>query len=292
MSALRGRRGDPRKEELDRLWASASTRSSSAIRDPAPSDAWTRRHQSSASFAQSEWPHRFIAGGDAIDWPTSPAWGQRLVTDAKIRQLVARLVTARRAGQKVVVFSQFSDTIAYIQSVLGACSRFSRTDWQVVVRGLGVEHLRSEELTRLMDVTTTITGGTEDRDEVVNAFAPYYRIGPNRPTASDGDGERRLLDDSWEASWTGALHRPIDVLFDRRPRRRRQSAGRRAPHQLRRPLEPGEDDPAGGSYRPAPEPTYRARPRASPISSRWPRASPVPCRATTGTTIPTSRRSR
>lgn len=58
-------------------------------------------------FERSEWPRRFIKGGEAIDWPTSAAWGLRLVTDAKLRQLVGRLVTARRAGQKIVVFSQF-----------------------------------------------------------------------------------------------------------------------------------------------------------------------------------------
>jgi hypothetical protein len=202
---------DPRREEFDRLWTLAD----SVLEDfetlirvtPGLADIVFGK------FERAEWPHRFIAGGDAIDWPTSPAWGQRLVTDAKIRQLVARLLTARRAGQKVVVFSQFSDTIAYIQSVLGACTRFSRTDWQVVVRGLGLEHLRSEELTELLKVTETITGATEDRDEVVNAFAPYYRIGPMRPVSSDGNAERRLLDDAWELSWTGALSRPIDVLL-------------------------------------------------------------------------------
>ena len=203
--------GNPQREELDRLWT---------LREAVLEDFETLLEVTPGladivfgKFEQREWPHRFIAGGEAIDWPTSPAWGQRLVTDAKIRQLVARLLSARRAGQKVVVFSQFSDTIAYIQSVLRACKHFSRTDWQVVVRGLGLPHLRSEELTKLLDVTVTITGATEDRDEVVNAFAPYYRIGPVRPAFSDGDGERRLLDDAWEASWTGAILRPVDVLL-------------------------------------------------------------------------------
>jgi len=201
----------PRREELDRLWA---------LREAILEDFETLLEVTPGladivfgKFDQREWPHRFIAGGESIDWPTSPAWGQRLVTDAKLHQLVARLLSARRAGQKVVVFSQFSDTVAYIQSVLRACKHFTRTDWQVVVRGLGLDHLRSEELTQLLDVTTTITGQTEDRDEVVNAFAPYYRIGPMRPASSDGDGERRLLDDAWEASWTGAILRPVDVLL-------------------------------------------------------------------------------
>ena len=83
-------------------------------------------------FARTEWPRRFIAGGDAIDWPRSAAWGLRLVTDPKIRQLVGRLVSARRARQKVIVFSQFSDTIAYLRSVLAAAGGTSNgPEWQL-----------------------------------------------------------------------------------------------------------------------------------------------------------------
>jgi Helicase conserved C-terminal domain len=211
MSLFEADSENPQREEFDRLWT---------LRDAIVQDFETLLEVTPGladiifgKFEQREWPHRFIAGGETIDWPTSPAWGQRLVTDAKIRQLVARLLSARRAGQKVVVFSQFSDTIAYIQSVLRACRHFSRTDWQLVVRGLGIGHLRSEELTRLLDVTSIITGGIEDRDEVINAFAPYYRIGPMRPASTDGDGERNLLDDAWEASWTSTILRPVDVIL-------------------------------------------------------------------------------
>jgi superfamily II DNA or RNA helicase len=202
---------NPRLEELDRLWS---------LSEPVLADFETLLEVTPGladivfgRFERSEWPRRFIAGGEAIDWPVSPTWGQRLVSDAKIRQLVARVLTARRAGQKVVVFSQFSDTVAYIQSVLRACRNFSRTDWQIVVRGLGISDLRSDEVTGLLDVTQTITGATADRDEVVNSFAPYYRIGPVRPAFGEGDAERRLLDDAWEASWTGAILRPVDVLL-------------------------------------------------------------------------------
>lgn len=198
-----------RREELERLWP---------LREAIIDDFETLLEVTPGladivfgKFAQSEWPRRFIAGGEAIDWPTSPAWGQRLVTDGKIRQLVARLIAARRANQKVVVFSQFSDTVAYIQSVLRACKNFARTDWQVVVRGLGVGLIRSEELTQLLQVTTTITGATEDRDEVVNAFAPYYRIGPGRPASNDD--ESGALNAAWEASWSMAMLRPVDVLL-------------------------------------------------------------------------------
>ena len=202
---------NPQRTELDRLW----TLSEYLIGDL---DTLLEVTASLADivfgrFDQSEWPHRFIAGGEAIDWPTSPAWGQRLVTDAKILQLVVRLLSARRAGQKVVVFSQFSDTIAYVQSVLRACLHFSRTDWQVVVRGLGMENLKSDEVLQLLEVTSTVTGDTSDRDDVINAFAPYYRIGPVCPPCSDQDSEGAILRDAWQASWTLAIREPIDVLL-------------------------------------------------------------------------------
>ena len=105
-------------------------------------------------------------------------WGSRLVTDAKIRQLVGRLIVARRNKQKTIVFSQFSDTIAYVRSVLSATENFQRQDWQLALRGLGVPGLKKEELEALREATTAITDDTDDRDDVVNAFAPFYRIGP------------------------------------------------------------------------------------------------------------------
>jgi ERCC4-related helicase len=47
----------------------------------------------------------------------------RIVTDGKLRRLVARLLRARADGQKVIVFSQFTDTLAYVDSVLRAAPR-------------------------------------------------------------------------------------------------------------------------------------------------------------------------
>jgi hypothetical protein len=172
--------GSPKREQLDRLWA---------LREALLDDLATLFEVTPdladiifGRFARAEWPRRFIAGGEEVDWPRSAAWGLRLITDAKLRCLVGRLVQARRGGQKAIVFSQFSDTIAYIQSVLRACQAFSRSEWQMVLRGgLDGQHLRQEEITALLASTATITGSTEERDEVVNTFSPFYRIGPHRP---------------------------------------------------------------------------------------------------------------
>ncbi len=204
--------GGTRREQLDRLWdlrdaLVADFRTLLAVTPDLADIVFGR-------FARAEWPRRFIAGGEAIDWPRSALWGLRLVTDAKIRQLVSRLLLARRDRQKVIVFSQFSDTIAYLRSVLSATQAFQRADWQMAVRGLGVANLTSKEIVDLREATVAITGDTEDRDDVVNAFAPFYRIGPWRPASDEAsEAERTLISDSWETAWAGAMARSVDVLL-------------------------------------------------------------------------------
>lgn len=200
------------REQVDRLWG---------LKDALLQDFHTLLEVAPAladivfgKFNRSEWPRKFIAGGLDVDWPTSPEWGRRIVSDAKIRRLVARLLEARRSGQKTIVFSQFSDSLAYIRSVLQACRDFDRRDLSLVVPGLGVPDLHAAELESLLNVTDVITGQTEDRDASVNAFAPYYRIGPH-PPATEGVSETEAdsLLEEWKSAWRHALKHPIDVLL-------------------------------------------------------------------------------
>ncbi|MDM8515395.1 DEAD/DEAH box helicase [Desulfobacterales bacterium HSG16] len=169
------------------------------------------------SFSRDQWPHRFIQGGHAADWPMSASWGMRIVTDAKIRQLVAWLLTARREQQKIIVFSQFSDTLAYVYSVLRACEKFTSREWSTVIDSLSemnLSALQDKELYDLLSCTEVITGETENRDAVVNAFAPFYRINPIPPSvanASREDAER--IAEEWEKAWASAMDGPIHVLL-------------------------------------------------------------------------------
>ena len=168
-------------------------------------------------FSREEWPRRFTAGGQSVDWPTSPNWGLRIITDAKLRQLVARLLAARRERQKIIVFSQFSDSLAYAYSVLRACSSFSQQEWAVVVAGLsdlGLAGLKAGEVRALLEVTEVITGDTEDRDEVVNAFAPYYRIGPIPPSDNGEENpDGWNVREAWENAWRRAIDRQLHILL-------------------------------------------------------------------------------
>lgn len=169
------------------------------------------------AFKEQDWPKKFIAGGQAVDWPTSATWAQRLVTDGKLRRLVMRLLRARANGQKAIVFSQFTDTLAYISSVLRATAALAEKDWRRVLNSLRTDagaRFRREDVEALVRGTDVVSGGTDDRDIIIHAFAPYYRLGPNRPSAHGASAEEQeLLIDLWRHGWTSAIRRPIDVLL-------------------------------------------------------------------------------
>lgn len=166
-------------------------------------------------FEHQDWPRRFIAGGSSIDWPTTATWGLRIVTDAKLRRLVARLLRARRDDQKAIVFSQFTDTLAYVESVLRATAYLERSEWRLALQTLAPDvggQVSEADVRALAAGTAVVSGETEDREAAINAFAPYYRLGPARLTASGTD----LLGsgtDSWTAGWTRAIEHPIDILL-------------------------------------------------------------------------------
>lgn len=204
------------RQELERLWG---------LKDYLLQDFSTLLHATPGladvvfgRFDRTEWPHHFTRGGEEVAWPQSPTWGMRMVSDAKLRSLVSRLLQARRAGQKVIVFSQFSDTLAYAHSVLRAASTFTATEWRMALPALGLPDLKDREVRELIKVTEVITGSTEDRDEVVNAFAPYYRIGPFPPPTGEDEDKNQVnplgeMSSAWASAWENALCNPIHVLF-------------------------------------------------------------------------------
>ncbi len=203
------------KERLDRLWSLRED----LIRDlntllrtaPGLADIIFGR------FAQSDWPQCFINGGQDVDWPTSAAWAMRIVTDGKLRRLAARLLRARTGSQKIIVFSQFTDTLAYIDSVLRAAHALSKTEWALVIGLLGADigrPVRQEEVLNLVGRSVVVSGETEDRDSVIHAFAPFYRLGPSRPRLSGASvSEQQQHEAMWKTGWVRALKQPIDILF-------------------------------------------------------------------------------
>jgi superfamily II DNA or RNA helicase len=210
-----GEKTAERREQLDRLWGLGEhlTRDMGTLLRVAPglADIVFGR------FAQSDWPQRFINGGQDVDWPQSAAWAMRIVTDAKLQRLVARLLRARRDGQKVIVFSQFTDTLAYVASVLRAAPVLERNEWKTVLRELSTDpgsSVSKDEVLDLIGRFAVVSGETEARDAVIHAFAPFYRLGPSRPRLHGGSTpEQQQLDALWASGWKQALTQPIDVLF-------------------------------------------------------------------------------
>ncbi len=204
-----------RREQLNRLWGLREdlTRDLATLLRTAPglADIVFGR------FAHCDWPQRFINGGLEVDWPSSAAWAMRIVTDGKLRRLVARLLRARADGQKVIVFSQFTDTLAYVDSVLKSAHALSRQEWTLVTGLLGSDigrPVRHQDVLALVARTAVVSGETEDRDTVIHAFAPFYRLGPTRPrVAGVPSFEQQQFDDLWRNGWAQALQKPIDVLF-------------------------------------------------------------------------------
>ncbi len=204
-----------RREQLDRLWG---------LREDLARDLGTLLATAPGladivfgRFDVADWPRKFINGGQGVDWPTSAAWAQRVVTDGKLRRLVGRLLRARAEGQKAIVFSQFTDTLAYVSSVLRATRGLERREWTVVTGMLGADAGRAvsqDEVLDLVDRSAVVSGETEDRDLVIHAFAPYYRLGPHRPRTSGASPEQQqLLVDAWRQGWVHALQHPTDVLL-------------------------------------------------------------------------------
>lgn len=201
----------PLAEQIDRLWA---------LKDYLLSDFRILLEAAPrladivfGSYHQDAWPGAFAASGGAVDWPEDNRWGLRMVTDSKLRELFRRLLLARQQGLKVIVFSQFTDSLNYVYSVIKACQNFSGQDWQLLIHGLGVPDTRPDDVRQLLAVTQMVTGDTEDRDAVVNSFAPYYRIGPFAPADTGVELENSGLLANWRQSWQQAMQKPVEVLF-------------------------------------------------------------------------------
>lgn len=210
-----GPAAEDRREQLNRLWGLQEdlTRDLGTLLATAPglADIVFGR------FAETDWPRAFINGGQNVDWPDSAGWAMRIVKDGKVRRLVARLLKARAQGQKVIVFSQFTDTLAYVESVLKATPALDRHDWTVVTALLSADAgltVTQQDVQALVARSAVVSGDTEDRDQIIHAFAPFYRLGPWRPVPTGVSPDMQLLlEQQWRHGWTLALQHPIEVLF-------------------------------------------------------------------------------
>ena len=154
------------------------------------------------------WPTKLALPGE-VAWPKSAVWAQRLHTDGKVYALFALLAGHVAAGRKVIVFSQFSDSLAYIRSVVEAALE-NLNEIPSVVAHLGTN---PTALQRLLSRVAYISGATDDvdKDRILQAFSPYYhkKLTPF-PTLDRNGVEDRA---GWTARWKAAAQRPVDILF-------------------------------------------------------------------------------
>lgn len=164
------------------------------------------------SLDENSWPRQFIAGGTNARWPDSVNWARRLISDAKLKQLFQRLIKARAEGQKVIVFSQFTDTLHYIHSVIKAAQHLDPPELERAFGHAIETPISGTDIKVLLSQTAVITGDSDDKDSIINAFAPFYRIGPFPPPDDQTPMAVRERAE-WEGRWRDAALHPIDVLF-------------------------------------------------------------------------------
>lgn len=153
-------------------------------------------------------PFGLFVGREVVRWPTSVEWARRLAEDAKLCALFQEVIRARQLGHKVVVFSQFADSIAYVHSVVDAASGLPPNELAPIANAVGLGENAASELASLLATVAAVTGDSEDREGVVDRFAPYYRIGTTPPV-----GSSLFTHADWVSAWTQAARHPVDVLI-------------------------------------------------------------------------------
>jgi superfamily II DNA/RNA helicase len=61
--------------------------------------------------------------------------------------------------------------------------------------------------------SAVVSGETEDRDAVIHAFAPFYRLGPSRPPSPAPAFEQRARSTRMAQRLDAGAQQPVDVLF-------------------------------------------------------------------------------
>lgn len=165
---------------------------------------------------------KWLALPTAVKWPDASSWVRRLWEDSKLAALFGLLVREFALGKKVIVFSQFADTLAYVRSVVAAAQTLGLSgDRMVEIAGKLSEicstRVDPANLRLLLDRVGFVTGSTEDdtKETLLRAFAPYYHmeLTPFPPKADPDAATAAKNKAAWAERWRKAADHPIDVLF-------------------------------------------------------------------------------
>ena len=154
------------------------------------------------------WPRGLLARG-AVTWAPE-ARLSRAAKDAKLRTLLELLVRERALG-KVIVFSQFADTVDDIRGLFAALRERGRNGAEQLAREMKRDTAFADELEKLAHGrAVSFVSGNDEADEiqgVLSAFAPYYQLTPTAPSRDESQRTK------WEEDWRQAAESPVDVLI-------------------------------------------------------------------------------
>lgn len=157
-----------------------------------------------------DWPERLPFSGRAI-WPEPSIWAKMAVKDSKLAALLKKLCRETRDGRRVIVYSQFADTLVYIKSVIDAIGRLSQQQLTDLADSLKIE---APQLVKLALHTAVVTSDTDEKEmkHICQSFAPYYSLSPFQPS-SDNHEQQILLREKWQSDWERVARQPVEVLL-------------------------------------------------------------------------------
>ncbi|MEW6711913.1 MAG: C-terminal helicase domain-containing protein, partial [Candidatus Riflebacteria bacterium] len=133
-------------------------------------------------------------------------WAEMAFLDAKLKAMFLVISNQAEQGRRVIIYSQFADSLDYIYSVVRALVAVAdKPQFKKICQQLQV---KPDSFLRVLQRTTLVSSRTDDTstDNILKAFAPYYHhaLSPFPP---------RENVDKWEKDWVAAAQNPVEVLL-------------------------------------------------------------------------------
>lgn len=164
---------------------------------------------------RSSWPMELMRR-EGAEWPADAPEARLRVAgqDPKARALFAFLaheIGAGKHGRKVVVFTQFGDTMHELRSIFEALGKASEAERLAFGTACGLNAEGQASIAAIASRVAYVSSGTDESElqDTLHRFAPYYQIGPTPPPIEAGEPAYQ----SWQTAWLRAAAEPVDVLI-------------------------------------------------------------------------------
>lgn len=154
---------------------------------------------------KEKWPLGLPFSGQ-IKWPAAESWAEMACLDAKLKSLFTVISRQAEQGRRVIIYSQFADSLEYIFSVVKAL--VSIKDAHQFARICEQLQVKPDSFLRVLQRTQLVSSRTDDADTdaILKSFAPYYHhaLSPFPP---------RENVEKWEKDWVAAAQNAVEVLL-------------------------------------------------------------------------------